>query len=117
MPWTPASPCTQPGCPELNPCPDHPKIPWAGSRQRRQALGEAKLSETARAKRHHRIMRKHGAICHVCREPFADEIDHVIPLAEQGPDTDNNLRPIHELPCHKTKTKQEQERGRARRRR
>lgn len=62
-------------------------------------------------------MRKHGAICHVCHEPFADAIDHVTPLAEGGTDDDNNLRPIHEAPCHIIKTKAEAARGRARRRR
>lgn len=59
-------------------------------------------------------MRRHHGICHICGEPFADEIDHVIPLAEGGPDTEANLRPIHSKPCHVNKTRAEAARGRAR---
>lgn len=59
-------------------------------------------------------MRKHNGICHVCHQPHADEIDHVIPLAEGGTDDDDNRRPIHHTPCHTRKTARERERARRR---
>lgn len=61
-------------------------------------------------------MRKHHGICHVCHLPYADEIDHVIPLAEGGTDTDDNRRPIHNTPCHQRKTADERRRAQLRRR-
>jgi len=59
-------------------------------------------------------MRQHRGICHVCGEMFADQIDHVIPLAEGGADHESNLRPIHRVPCHAAKSQAEATRGRAR---
>jgi 5-methylcytosine-specific restriction protein A len=57
-------------------------------------------------------MVEHGRICHVCGLPLADEVDHVIPLAEGGADDESNLRPIHSLPCHRDKTLDEGRRAR-----
>lgn len=114
VPHVPASPCRQVGCPGLRPCPLHPDPkPWADSKARRQANGLT-LSSHAEAKRRARILRRYGALCHVCHEPFADEVDHVIPLAEGGADDEDNLRPIHRRPCHEQKTKEERRRGQAR---
>lgn len=41
------------------------------------------------------IMRKYKSICHLCEEPFADAIDHVVPVALGGSDHPDNLRPAH----------------------
>jgi 5-methylcytosine-specific restriction endonuclease McrA len=60
------------------------------------------------------VMEKYGGVCHVCGHPGADQVDHVIPLAEGGPDTFANRRPIHSKPCHAAKTAEERERGRRR---
>lgn len=57
---------------------------------------------------------EHGGVCHVCGGPGADEADHVVPLAEGGPDTLENMRPIHGQPCHREKTAREAARGRTR---
>lgn len=51
-------------------------------------------------------------VCHVCGRPGADQVDHVIPLAEGGADDETNLRPIHAVPCHRDKTQAEATRAR-----
>lgn len=113
MPHVPASPCGTPGCPELRPCEDHPIKAWANSKQIRHARG-ATLPPHQETARRRKVLHIHRRICHICGEPFADQVDHVIPLAEGGPDTIDNLRPIHGEPCHRIKTAAEAARGRAR---
>lgn len=61
------------------------------------------------------VMEQHEGRCHVCGELGADEVDHVVALAEGGADTFENRRPIHSEPCHRIKTAEEAARGRARR--
>lgn len=60
------------------------------------------------------VMEQHEGQCHVCGLHGADQIDHVIPLAEGGSDGTENRRPIHSEPCHRIKTAEE--RARAQRR-
>ena len=50
--------------------------------------------------------------CHWCGHKGATEVDHVVPLAEGGPDTEQNLAPIH-ADCHREKTAAEARRARA----
>lgn len=97
--------CAQPGCPNLTPCPDHPKAtgPWAGS-TRRQRIGNSGWQQQRDAAR---ILRRHRGVCHWCHKPGADQVDHVIALAHGGSDTDANKRPIHAEPCHREKTARE----------
>ena len=40
------------------------------------------------------------------------EVDHVIPLSEGGPDTDENCAPAHTHPCHHEKSQAEAQRAR-----
>jgi 5-methylcytosine-specific restriction endonuclease McrA len=75
-----------------------------------------------------RVLRDHGRICHDCRHPDADEVDHLINVAEwvrqQLPGSAHdyaNLVPIHgdycptcDQRCHKNKTAQESATARAR---
>lgn len=99
--------CATPGCPHFQPCPVHPPKPWATSTRRTRTI-----SGSAQQKRATRILTRHMRTCHVCGKPMADQVDHVIPLAEGGPDTDDNLRPIHSRPCHTNKTQAEAQRAR-----
>lgn len=95
--------CSDPYCPNLQPCPEHTPKPWASSRRNkrpgRSGSREQKLNRA--------VMLHHDAICHVCGEGGADEVDHVIPLSQGGGDGMDNRRPIHSTPCHKEKTQRE----------
>lgn len=58
------------------------------------------------------VFDRYGDICHICRLPGADQVDHVV----QGDDHSlENLRPIHRHPCHERKSAQEGVAGRIRR--
>jgi 5-methylcytosine-specific restriction endonuclease McrA len=59
-----------------------------------------------RTLRAHVLERDHG-ICHVCGQPGANEVDHVIPDHLGGTDDPDNLAPIHDVPCHRAKTTRE----------
>jgi 5-methylcytosine-specific restriction protein A len=107
-------PCPTPGCPELQPCPAHGRTHGWGTSRRKDHRAGTGWDEAASAKR---IIRHYGGICHVCHQPGADQVDHVIPLAEGGTDTETNKRPIHKEPCHRIKTEAEKQAGRARSRR
>lgn len=100
--------CSEPGCPNLQPCELHKKEPWANSTRRLHT----KVSGSREQRRNRLVMRKFYGVCHVCGQPGADQIDHVIPLAEHGPDELDNLRPIHAKPCHAEKTQAEARRAR-----
>lgn len=61
------------------------------------------------------VMRRDRGICHVCGGEGANQVDHVIPLAEGGAHHTDNGAPIHDKPCHENKTREEAARGYARR--
>lgn len=116
MPTRARQPCAQPACPTTAVpggtfCPDHTPQPWETSGRRTRIRSSGWEQQRAAA----RIIRRHRGICHVCGQPGADEVDHVTPTAEGGPDTDDNKRPIHSVPCHRAKTQAEAARGRKRR--
>lgn len=102
-----------PGCPELQPCPTpgHERRAWADSRRREHITA----SGWQQQRDNRRILRQHRYTCHVCGGFGAMTVDHVIPLAEGGSDTDDNKRPIHAVPCHRDKTAAEAARARSRR--
>lgn len=43
-----------------------------------------------------------GGLCHLCGEPDADTLDHVIPLIAGGTNHYSNLRPAHRA-CNSSK--------------
>ncbi len=61
------------------------------------------------------VLRRDAGICHVCRQPGAAEVDHILPVAEGGSHHLDNLAAIHADPCHRHKTRTEIARGQARR--
>jgi 5-methylcytosine-specific restriction endonuclease McrA len=101
--------CSAPDCFELQPCPDHERKPWSGSRRSERTISGSRQQRRAAA-----VMSMHEGICHVCGFPGSDEVDHVIHLGEGGDDTMDNLRPIHSEPCHRLKTQDEAQRARRR---
>lgn len=101
--------CSHPDCFELQPCPDHQRKPWEGSRRRENTT----LTGWEQQKRAKHVLNKHDTICHVCGQPGANQADHVVPLAEGGADTEENMRPIHDDPCHREKTAAEAARARS----
>ncbi len=56
------------------------------------------------ARTRRRILRRDRGICHVCGQPGANQVDHVIPTSAGGSDDDDNLAAIHQYPCHAHKT-------------
>ena len=112
MPRRTVKVCAQPGCPNLTPCELHAPQPWAGSRHKERTSSGWQQQRDAR-----KILTKYRGICHVCGHPGATDVDHVIPVAEGGPDTLANKRPIHPTPCHRDKTLAEAQRARDRSRR
>lgn len=70
---------------------------WQGSTRR------ARLPKDWPAIRR-RILARDAGICHVCRQPGADDVDHL----RAGDDhSDANLAAIHRRPCHARKSGQE----------
>lgn len=70
---------------------------WRGStRRKRLPPGWAKTCA--------RILERDRGICHVCKKPGADDVDHI----NAGDDhRDENLAAIHRRPCHARKSGQE----------
>ena len=70
----------------------------------RQADFEPLPKNWARLRR--RVLRR-SELCHVCRLPGADEVDHIVPRSAGGTNDEANLAPIHANPCHRRKTARE----------
>jgi len=89
-------PCLRSGCPNLQPCPVHPRIPWAGSNRAQRLPPNWEFVKR-------RVMRRDKGICHVCGGAGATEIDHLV----AGDDHSMaNLAAIHHA-CHLRKSSQE----------
>lgn len=61
-----------------------------------------------------RVLRRDGYICVNCKAGgmivMADEVDHIVPLAAGGSDTDENKQSLCKL-CHVEKTARERAKG------
>lgn len=90
-------------------CDTHRPKAWSGS-HRKDSLT---LSGSQVQKRRKRILALYLDTCHVCGKRGADQVDHIVPLAEGGADEDGNLAPIHAEPCHREKTAAEARRARS----
>src|SRR5829696_4387684 len=101
--------CVTCGIPSTgNYCPDHEPKPWATSRRK----ARVKVSGWEEQRRARRVLARYLGACHWCGHKGATQVDHVVPLADGGPDDETNLAPIH-ADCHRTKTQAEARRARA----
>lgn len=112
MATAPASPCSHPTCPKLQPCPDHPVVPWRPRfnppvhriRGRKLQLMRARLFASY-------------PWCVECakagRRTLATIRDHRIPLGEGGLDVEANTQGLCQS-CSDVKTQAEALRGRGR---
>lgn len=103
-----ASICNQPGCPLDQPCPEHPRIAWAGS-DRAQRLPSDWPKIRAR------VLRRDGHTCQACHGLRCAnqrlEVDHI----KRGDDHSlSNLQTLGHA-CHQAKTLAEAAEARANR--
>lgn len=101
-----ATVCPIPGCPELAPCPHHPRAPRTS---RRPWAASSRLSRLPVDwyKTRARVLRRDRRICWICNGPGADAVDHVIPGDDHS---ESNLRAVHHnvAPyCHRRKSSAE----------
>ena len=91
-----AKACSQPRCPNLAPCPDHPKIPWAGSNRTKQ------LSSRPWERKRQAILAR-DPICTVCHNALSTEAHHL------GNPNDHRLEQLAGIcsPCHKLETQKQ----------
>jgi 5-methylcytosine-specific restriction endonuclease McrA len=84
MPTRPPTACTDPGCPNTRPCPDHPARTWAGKPMPRGW-------KATRA----RILARDSHRCRNCGTTEALEVHHTIPGAEADETLVTLCRPCH----------------------
>lgn len=91
--------CGQPSCPHLTPCPDHPKVAWAGSTRRQRLPPDWERRRRAVLARD--PICQDGRACHGLA--LSREVDHI----ERGDNHDlENLQGIC-VDCHRAKTQAE----------
>lgn len=116
MPQAAARPCTHPGCGVLvrdgsSRCPKHPRAQWTKKPTATKRITGRKL-QTVRAD-----LFRRNPLCVECkrngRVTLATQRDHIIPLAEGGPDDETNEQGLCD-DCHDAKSAAEATRGRSR---
>ena len=109
MAMAPPRPCSYGKCPHLQPCPDHPVTPWRSSTG--VPVKRIRGRELQRRRAWLFAQRPWCSLC-IVRGIHAKATirDHIIPLAEGGPDDETNEQGLC-APCSKTKTEAESQRG------
>lgn len=83
--------CRVPGCPKLRPCPvegHEPKPRRSPSSGRTSGYRFQRYIRPA-------ILRRDRGICHICKLPGADQVDHLTPVSKGGTDDLSNLAAAH----------------------
>jgi 5-methylcytosine-specific restriction protein A len=102
MPVAPARPCPTQGCPNLQPCSQHRRIPWLRSPTiTRQQRGYDHRHEFLRR----RVLREEP-LCRACRIRTSVICDHIVPLSRGGQTVRSNLQGLCTY-CHRSKTGRE----------
>jgi 5-methylcytosine-specific restriction protein A len=91
-------------------CGDHQFVPFEGAKDRWKANRPANYAATR-----NRVIRDAKGRCAICGGQ-GEEVDKIVPNAEGGSWTRENLRLLCK-PCHDIKTEEDAQRGRLRRRR
>ena len=102
----PRKPCPTPGCPNLQPCPTHKKIPWGG-----RTWKDSPWS-TPEGRRLRAQVLKEEPTCRYCGRP-ATAVDHIHPRAWGGSHARSNLQGLCNA-CQTEKAKLEAAEGRRR---
>lgn len=117
MPVKPATPCSQPGCPELSHerfCPTHAKAEDQRYRTYQRDPAINKRYDHRWRKIRNAYIQAHS-LCEHCQENGrvtpAQEVDHIIPLDKGGTHDEANLQALCK-PCHSSKTAREDDRWR-----
>ena len=114
MPKLPPKPCTHPGCKayavKRGRCADHQPVGWKG-----KGTGSSRGYGWAWGRLRDKILERDGYVCQDRRAcnglTRATDVDHILPKAQGGTDSPDNLRAICPA-CHKEKTRLEALRGR-----
>lgn len=122
MPQRALRPCAKPGCPALTRarwCDAHGAEEQAGKRARWRRTDDARKSSSKRGygavwQRLRRMVLSREPCCQEClksgRTELATEVDHIIPKAQGGEDSFNNLQGLCKS-CHSRKTSRERAAG------
>jgi 5-methylcytosine-specific restriction endonuclease McrA len=92
----PRRPCARGGCPNLQPCPAHPRVRWAGADDRRGT--SAQRGYDARHRRWREVVLARDPLCVAClaagRTRAATVADHVVPLRAWSRDPEAAARQL-----------------------
>lgn len=97
-------------------CNANPEKTLESSRRRRHRRRARLANVESKPINFKNIWEKYHGMCGICDQPIEFEkahFDHIIPLAEAGPDTEENLQPAH-LRCNSIKGTRSQEHARKR---
>src|SRR3990167_607100 len=91
MPHRPALPCSQPGCPALQPCPTHRRDPYRTDQTEGRSTSERGYGWAWQQLR--ALVLAEEPTCRLCPAASTD-VDHIMPKARGGTDNRINLRAL-----------------------